>query len=359
MNTCASCSNPGRNVQSFTWFVDDEPDSSFKKIAQLNKDKSNVWLCEKCDTMFHQRRGVVNDSMITMPRKHYNALLEWGNKELHLPKEHKNILKKIGGIFMPFVDRPDSLTYPCRCKIKGAGQLDFCIISFQNFAPVGYESVDAHAIYLADDIEEINHSEHALSQKARYALSNAKERDRDFFPTILTAPDGNRFLLLCMQHFFLMDNYKAPDLKVTEQWKKGDSYTQYKFDPKKITWIIADQDKEMIDFERPSDVPLDETAQKAIEVLENTDLHFSRRLDAARELRKYNNMDAVRALINAIADKDFLVRHHAFHSLMEIYYLNPADHKDFYQKITYKADMSAPGEIKSVFEALLSVQRPD
>ena len=154
MNTCASCSNPGRNVQSFTWFVDDEPDSSFKKIAKLNKDKSNVWLCEKCDTMFHQRRGVVNDSMITMPRKHYNALSGWGNKELHLSKEHKNILKEICGIFIPFADRPDGLTYPCTCKIKSAGLLDFCIISFQSFAPVGYEFVDAPAICLADDMKK-------------------------------------------------------------------------------------------------------------------------------------------------------------------------------------------------------------
>ncbi|MDM8540304.1 HEAT repeat domain-containing protein [Desulfococcaceae bacterium HSG9] len=358
MNTCASCSNPGSNVQSFTWFVDDEPDSSFKKIAQLNKDKSNVWLCEKCDTMFHQRRGVVNDSMITMPHKHYNALSGWGNKELHLPAEHKNIFKKIGGVFIPFADRPDGLTYPCRCKIKGADWLDFCIISFQSFAPVGYEFVDAHAIYLADDIEEIDHSEHALSQDARYALSNAEERDRDFFPTILTATGGNRFLLLTMQHFFSMANYKAPELKVVEQWKKGDSYTQYRFDPKKITWIIADQDKEMIDFERPPNAALDETARKAIQILANPDPHFSK-VEAARELRKYNNRDAVRALVNAITDKEFLVRNHAFKSLMEIFYLNPADYKDFYQKITYKADMSAPENIRSEFEALSGVQRTD
>ena len=112
----------------------------------------------------------------------------------------------------------------------------------------------------------------------------------------------------------------------------------------------------MIDFERPLDTPLDETAQKAIQILADTDLHFSQRLEAARELRKYNNRDVVRALVNAITDKEFLVRNHAFQSLMEIFYLNPADHKDFYQKITYKADMSAPDKIRSEFEALLGVQ---
>ncbi|MDM8548368.1 hypothetical protein QUF61_17900 [Candidatus Venteria ishoeyi] len=238
MNNCASCENNGMNVMSFTWFTDQEPAPNFKKIGELAKDNSSVWSCGKCGTTYYQRRGTVNDTMVSLNPAHCDSLLKWGNKTLHLAPTHKKTLKEIGGIFQGFVVGIDALTYPCRCKIKGKGWLDFCIVSFQPFAPAGFEFENAEAIYLADEVEEIEHSSFSLSREARHALEAAVERDRDFFPTILTAPDKVKFLLLNMQHFFQQGNYKAPELKVIEQWQEGGQYIKHIPDRRTITWII-------------------------------------------------------------------------------------------------------------------------
>ncbi|SEH08226.1 hypothetical protein [Candidatus Venteria ishoeyi] len=116
MNKCASCENNGMNVMSFTWFTDQEPDPNFKKVGELAKDNNSVWSCGKCGTTYYQRRGTVNDTMVSLNPAHCDSLLKWGNKTLHLALTHKKTLTEIGGIFQGFMVGIDALTYPCRCK---------------------------------------------------------------------------------------------------------------------------------------------------------------------------------------------------------------------------------------------------
>ncbi len=218
-NYCPACEkhNQQFNIVGFSWFPNRPINPDFKKITVL-KNGQSIWRCQKCQSLWCL--NLLKNHMFRVPEKNLQAVLNWSENQNRPSKKQIATLRKIRGQKIKHVDGLRSLAFPCRVILNTLEELDFCVVSLQNFAPFHYGFFHYQKIISFSQVKEIFPSDFALSAEIRNFSLKAPELDRDFFPTVILSPQGQEYTLVHSPLLFFKDgDLKGKDMRLLEREK--------------------------------------------------------------------------------------------------------------------------------------------
>lgn len=168
----------------------------------------------------------------------FRHLEEWNNHSLSA-KNLKNKTDKIG--------YDNFFEIPCKAKLKGGIQLDFCILSKSSFHPaISWFDFPIKNILYVNNLESIEASDYGLSLKHRISINSAHEISNSFAPVNLMINEDLYFRyegnIKFFNSFFKCQNYDASSIVSTNQdIRKYNNPTIHEDLKDKLTLILCDE----------------------------------------------------------------------------------------------------------------------
>lgn len=211
-NKCKHCGRP--ESTGFSLWEDGNPFIQAFKLKKKLKFGELV-SCPLCNSFFiklFDPRVKDSDtvSLDFISEETFSEIEIWENKELTPTSHQLKVLKSIGATPPDaYTNGNEFIRVPCKCILKDGRILDFCILQFQKLPPE--INVQEKPIYL-DEVSEILPSEYTLSQKVRYATTQAEEIRNSYAPTVVRLPAGGKWIFNWTRNFFGSEKIKGKDI---------------------------------------------------------------------------------------------------------------------------------------------------
>lgn len=170
--------------------------------------RGKLYKCGVCDEVWY-----LDEDEVRMTHVESNRLplvLDWNREASSLPAAMSDVVRRIGPT-PPDVygNGSEHRVTPCAVTTHSGEHFDKALICIQRDPPVE----NGLRFRLGSEIAEITESPFALPRLVREASSRAHEIRMGFSPTLIEMPDGRRFVMSGLTHFFVAPGYDASDAR--------------------------------------------------------------------------------------------------------------------------------------------------
>lgn len=244
LGKCPKCA--GTRTIGFGWDITDNQRyvEALTLLASLKFGK--LYACRRCRAQWYLGENRAMASLVEPDQE--QRVQVWSSRPLRPSTKMLRVLRTIGGTPPNGAHEALGVSIPCKCVMKNGEVVDFCLIDFGHDPSLTYKRVR-----FVDEVESIQVSQHALPPDVRVASYDASEISMSFAPTLLVAPNGQKFIVNWATAFFDAEGVKGEELRLgREPIDRNHLPPVYSNNLDKITVILCDWESRDAELRLPA-----------------------------------------------------------------------------------------------------------